>query len=136
MAVSHYQSSELQPMSSLTAGFRVLIVEADPAVRQSTELLLRVDGYQVASVATLAEALHYVQMGNDIELVVSDHYLSNNETGIQVITALRGVLGMSLPAILMTRDTATATQLLASDHNVRIVTKPFIAEKLLALLRS
>ncbi len=115
---------------------RVLLVEDDAAVRGATRMLLRVEGYRVTAVASLAEAVAHVRAGNGVNLLVSDYHLSGGETGLQVIAALRELLGNSLKAVLATGDTSSAVQNLPRDPHLRIASKPIRAEELLTLLRA
>ncbi len=118
-----------------TRDTRVLLVEDNESVQRAMCLLLELDGYQVTPVASLAEALRHVREGKGVDLLVSDYHLSDSETGIQVIAALREVLGSSLPAVLTTGDTSSAIKLLPRDPHLRITSKPIQAEELLALIR-
>ena len=113
----------------------MLLVEDDPAVRAATRLLLKSEGYQVAAVATIAEALEQGANGPPIDLVVTDYHLADGETGTQVITALRAALGRSPRAVLLTGDTSSAVKELPRDALLRIASKPIDADELLALLR-
>lgn len=113
----------------------VLLVEDNAAVRRATGMLLELEGYDVTSVASLAEALQRAREDNRIDLLVSDYHLSDGETGTQVIAALREELGRSLPSILTTGDTSSAIKHLPRDPHLRITSKPIQAEELLALLR-
>jgi two-component system, sensor histidine kinase len=113
---------------------QVLLVEDDPAVRGATQMLLKVAGYRVSAVASLAEALEAAQTGVDI--LVTDYHLREQETGAQVIVSLRGALGVPLKAVLITGDTSPAIRDLPRDPNLRIASKPLQAEELLMLLRS
>ena len=64
---------------------------------------------------------------------ITDYHLSH-ETGVQVIASLRARLGGTLPAILVSGDTSQLVQGLVHDEEVRIVSKPLQAERLLALI--
>jgi len=113
---------------------RILLVEDNAAVRRATSLLLELEGYQVTSVASLAEALQHVHSGNGVDLLVSDYHLTHGINGTHVIDALRKLLGMSLPVILATGDTSSAIKQLPLDRYLRITSKPIKAEELLTLL--
>jgi PAS domain S-box-containing protein len=115
---------------------RVLLVEDDLAVRDATRLLLKVAGYEVMSVATLAEALQKTRELDGIDILVTDYHLRDGETGIQVIAALRETTGAPLRAILITGDTSTAIKELPCDSNLRVASKPIRAEELLGLMRA
>ena len=115
---------------------RVLLVEDDLAVRDATRLLLKVEGYQVFPVASLTEALQKVREVDGVDLLVTDYHLSEGETGIQVITALREAMGTPLKAVLITGDTSTAIKELPSNPDLRVASKPIKAEELLGILRT
>ncbi len=115
---------------------RVLLVEDDPGVRDATRLLLKVEGYRVTAVSSLAEALEKALEQPDIDLLVTDYHLSDGETGTQVIAELRERLGVSLRAVLMTGDTSSAIRELPRDPHLRIASKPIKADELLTLLRA
>lgn len=114
----------------------ILLVEDDAGVRDATRMLLKVEGYRVSAVASLAEALRTARDDQDIDLLVTDYHLGGGETGTQVITALREALRVTVKAVLMTGDTSSAIRDLTLDTRVRIASKPIKAEELLNLLRS
>ena len=62
--------------------------------------------------------------------------IRSNDTGIQVIAALRETLQFPLKAVLITGDTSTAMKELPRDPHLRMVSKPIRAEELLAIMRS
>jgi two-component system, sensor histidine kinase len=113
---------------------RILIVEDDASVRNATRMLLKGEGYSVAAVATLAEALQQGTGEPSLDLLLTDYHLRDGETGMQVIGSLRGALGFPLRAILVTGDTSKAMQELPTDPYLRIASKPMRPEELLRLL--
>jgi two-component system, sensor histidine kinase len=115
---------------------RVLIVEDNDSVRRATCMLLELEGYHVTPVTSLAEALNHVQQGHAVDLLITDYHLRDGETGTQVITTLREVLGTSLKVILTTGDTSTVIKKLPRDPSLRITSKPVKSDELLTLLRA
>ncbi len=113
----------------------VLLVEDDPAVRNATRMLLKVDGYRVITVSSLSEACAKVREPGAIDLLVTDYHLRDNETGTQVISAVRDIMGSSVKAVLMTGDTSSAIQALPLDTHLRMASKPIKAEELLTLIK-
>jgi PAS domain S-box-containing protein len=113
----------------------VLLVEDDPAVRDATRMLLRVEGYRVTAVSTIAAALRSAET-QTVDLLITDYHLEDNDTGTALITALRKRLGSTLKAVLITGDTSSAVKDLPSDPYLRIARKPIKAEELLTLLRT
>ena len=114
---------------------RVMLVEDDPGVRDATRMLLKVEGYRVIAVGSLEEAINSVHGGERFDLLMTDYHLGLNQTGIQVIGALRERLGAPIKAILVTGDTSSAIRGLAPDPQLRILSKPIRAEGLLRLVR-
>ena len=113
----------------------VLLVEDDPAVRDATRMLLRVEGYRVTAVSSIAEALLSAE-SERIDLLITDYHLEGNEVGTALITALRNRLGSSLKTILITGDTSSAVKDLPSDPFLRVASKPIKADRLLTLMRT
>ena len=130
------QTAPTPPVKKV-AKSRVLLVEDDVAVRDATRLLLKVEGYEVVPVGSLAEALQKTrELDGAVNLLVTDYHLRDGETGIQVITALREAVRASLGAVLITGDTSTAIKELPVDANLRVASKPVRAEELLGLIRA
>ncbi|MBS0579841.1 MAG: PAS domain S-box protein [Proteobacteria bacterium] len=123
--------SQLRPVHA-----RILLVEDDPAVLNATRMLLRIEGYQVSTALSMAEALEQAAIDSRIDLLVTDYHLQAEETGTQVIAALRTALGRPLKAILMTGDTSSDVGKLRADPLLRIASKPVHAEELLTLLQA
>ena len=114
----------------------VLLVEDDPAVRDATRMLLKVEGYRVFTATSLAEAQARVAEHPQIDLLVTDYHLSNGETGTQVISAVREQLDATLRAVLITGDTSSAVKDLQCDERLRLARKPIHAEELLTILKA
>ncbi len=113
----------------------IMLVEDDPSVRDATRMLLKVEGYQVITVASLEEALEAVHNGARFDLLMTDYHLGPAQTGTQLIATLRERLGAPLKSVLVTGDTSAAIRDLAPDPHLRILSKPIRAEALLRLLR-
>ncbi len=120
-----------QPLESL----RVLLVEDDPAVRDATGMLLRLEGYAVRTAGSLTEALECIGSGQRIDLLITDYHLGSNETGTEVIARARERLGETLPAVLITGDTSSTIRALEGPR-LRLANKPIRAKDLLSLLRA
>jgi len=94
-----------QQLGKQLRNVRVLVVDDDEAVRIGTLHLLRDWGCVGKAAESIEEAL--VLAGQHApDVVISDYRLRDQRTGLEVIAALRGVLGQSLPALLITGDTA------------------------------
>ena len=113
---------------------RILLVEDDASVRDATRMLLTVEGYQVLTAASLAEATATVRVHSDVDLLVSDYHLGHSDTGVQVIGAIREILGRPIGAILVSGDTSSTIRDLRLDQQLRIASKPIDADELLRLI--
>ena len=113
---------------------RVLLVEDDPAVRDATGMLLRLEGYAVRTAGSLREALEYIGSGQRIDLLITDYHLGGSDTGTEVIVGARERLGETLPAVLLTGDTSSSIRSLEGPR-LRLASKPIRAKDLLSLLR-
>jgi len=98
-------------------------------------MLLKVEGYRVTAVATLAQAVATAKEDAAVDLLLTDYHLGSGETGTQVITELRQILQRAVSAVLMTGDTSTAMREVPLDLGVRVASKPIKAEELLGLLK-
>jgi signal transduction histidine kinase/CheY-like chemotaxis protein len=133
--IVHKMTETQTSNSEQAARSRILLVEDDMAVRDATRLLLKIEGYQVVAVASLAEALQRARESDGIDLLLTDYHLAQGETGIQVIAAIRDTLKTPVKSVLMTGDTSSAIKDLPRDPNFRVASKPIRAEELLTLLR-
>jgi len=118
------------------AAGKVLLVEDEPGVRNAMRMLLKMEGYQVTTAASVAEALQHLDSHQDFDLVVTDFHLENGRTGTEVISGARSRLGESVKAVLVSGDTSTAVREMKVDANTRITSKPINSEELLGLMRS
>jgi two-component system CheB/CheR fusion protein len=111
----------------------VLLVEDDAAVRDATRMLLKVEGYRVTAVASLAEAERSAQTDAP-DLLVTDYHLGNGELGTQVLAAVQGAIKRDIRAVLVTGDTSMAVKDIPSNVRLKIMSKPINAEALLSLM--
>lgn len=113
----------------------VLIVEDDPALRESLELFLRADGHQPAMAASGAEAIELVERrAVRPDLVIVDYNLQGGLNGLQVMARLRETLGHDVPALVLTGDISTETlrNVAAQGYDQR--SKPVAAQELSGLV--
>ena len=114
----------------------VLLVDDDAGVRRATAMLLKVEGYRVAPASSLADAVEHARQNPGLALLITDYHLHDGETGLQVIAAVRAIVGRELPAVVITGDTSSTVRDLRKDDRVHLVSKPIDANHLLALLKS
>jgi two-component system CheB/CheR fusion protein len=114
----------------------ILIVEDDPALRESLTLFSTANGHVTQTAADGAEAIRLVEgKGLRPDLVIVDHNLPHDVSGLQVLARLQATLGPGLPAIVLTGDISTATlrEIAAKGYEHR--TKPASTEDLTRLIR-
>jgi PAS domain S-box-containing protein len=78
----------------------VLVVEGDDAVRPITSALLRDAGYRVVEAANSAVALALMQIGGDIDVMVTGSQMTSMD-GLRLVRAVRAVRP-SMPAVVVT----------------------------------
>jgi CheY-like chemotaxis protein len=110
------------------AGRRLLLVEDEPAVRNSLALTLEANGYEVTTAANGVDARSLFDAGQ-FDVVVTDTVMPGGVSGIALVEALRSSQP-TLPVILMTgySDEALGGRL---PHDVTLLRKPFAGPALL-----
>jgi len=129
------EKSETQPSSAHQKNVRVLLIDDDPAVLDSTRLFLEVCGFLVDAVTSGPDALAHLSMSSDYpDIIVADYLLPDGDTGDQVINHVRSEAGREIPAILVTGDIASTS----TDHleleNCQILFKPVDPDDLVRLI--
>ena len=117
-------------VSAATGGF-VLIVDDEPAVIDATSMLLKMEGFDVLSAASIDEVR--TCLGNITtapDLLITDYHLRNGETGLEAISTVRGRFSSNIPAILLSGDTSNRIAL-ADVEDVTFFAKPVDVEALL-----
>jgi two-component system, LuxR family, response regulator FixJ len=110
----------------------VIVVDDDPAVRNSLRFSLEIEGFAVRDYSGGAELLNDHELPEDGCLVI-DYYMPGMN-GLEVIGKLRG-RHISVPAILMTsHPTATLSQR-AATAGVPIIEKPLLGDALIDRIR-
>jgi PAS domain S-box-containing protein len=126
--------------SATTASSRqqiVLVVDDDDAVADSTALLLDVEGFRAITAGHFDEARDRLeQLETAPDLIICDYHLGSGPSGIEIIGMIREVVGLPIPALLVTGDTSRAALDLADRlDRCRLLSKPIDGDELLGLLR-
>lgn len=119
---------------SVLAGRRILVIEDDASVRDAMVQLLEEWKCEVVAVASAAEAI--ALDGRAPHGIVADYRLRDHETGVAAIDAMRRHFGGTIPAILVTGDSAPEIFSVALENRLPILTKPVRAVRLRAALTS
>ena len=115
---------------------RILVVEADPSVREMLALLFTSEGHRTAAVADGKQAVALARGTIKPDIVVADYSLPNGMTGLQVIARVRKTLGSELPAVILTDDISTDTMREITQRGCVQRYKPVRAEELTHLIQS
>jgi two-component system CheB/CheR fusion protein len=115
----------------------VLIVEDDPALRDSLEASVRADGYSVIAFADGDAAIEYAAGANAIpDIAIVDVNLPRGPSGLQVLARLRQLIGHDLPALVLTGDISTETLIEVARQGYVHRVKPIGSEELTGLIRA
>ena len=115
----------------------ILIVEDDPAVRDSIEILLQAVGHRTTAAADGKEAIELVAHADaQPDVVIVDYNLPGGMTGLQVLARLRKMIGLGLHALVLTGDISSETLSEITLQGYVHRGKPIRAEDLLGLIGS
>ena len=115
---------------------RILVVEADPSVREMLALLFTSEGHRTVAVADGKQAVALAGGPIKPDIVVADYSLPNGMTGLQVIARVRKTLGSELPAVILTDDISTDIMREITQRGCVQRYKPIRAEELTHLIQS
>lgn len=123
------------PQAPKTNGVTVLVIDDDPFVLNGLTLFLANEGHRVHGVSNADQGVQDVQNGLfKPDVIVADYHLSANDTGLDFINRLWTLLGIRIPAILISGrlDNAVARQ--AADLGITVVAKPIMPDLLSQLV--
>lgn len=117
------------PDARTLVGLRVLAIDDDEAVRMGMQSLLQSWGCECITAESSADALECLE---DLtpDLIITDFRLRHEETGKQVLEALRAYLGAPVPAIIMTGDTSPQRLRDAQSTSALLLHKPVSTSQL------
>jgi signal transduction histidine kinase/CheY-like chemotaxis protein len=120
------------PRAALPAGLGVLVIDDEPAVRASMQLLLAELGCTV-HLADSTDAARRIAAAHPIDAVLSDFRLRDGDSGVAALRAVRH-LHPQARAALVTGDTAPNRLRDARWAGVPLLHKPVQVDELLAVL--
>lgn len=116
-------------------GVAVLVIDDDPFVLNGLSLFLANEGHRVHSVSTAAQGVQDVQEGLfKPDVIVADYHLSATDTGIDFINRLWMLLGIRIPAILISGRLDSVVTRQAADLGITVVAKPIMPDVLSRLV--
>jgi CheY-like chemotaxis protein len=101
----------------------VLVIDDDENVRIGMRHLLRGWGCECETAEFIEDALALAS-AHAPDLVISDYRLREQRTGLEAIDAVRELLGSTLPALLITGDTAPDRLREAQSSGIPVLHKP------------
>jgi two-component system response regulator FixJ len=116
------------PLTSPAAEKTVLVVDDDPAVRNSLRFSLEIDGYRVRLFRSDKDVLDLDELPQSACLVIDYNLPGSN--GLDLIDAMRA-RGYRSPAILITSHPPVGVRQRAAAAGVPIVEKPLLGDALL-----
>lgn len=124
-----------RPAGGDLAGALVLVVDDEALVRDGMEGVLVGWGCRVVTAASGDEAFARLrESGESPDVIVSDYRLREGETGIEVIERLHAAYSPSIPAVVISGDTAPERLREADAGGHRLLHKPVQPAKLRAML--
>jgi CheY-like chemotaxis protein len=122
-----------EPLALTLAHGLVLVIDDEIAIREAMAALLTGWGHEVVTAGSGAEVLAQIDGGLvRPDLIICDYRLRSGETGIEVIEALRSEYNGTVPAMLITGDTAPDRLAEASASGLLLLHKPVPNGKLRA----
>jgi CheY-like chemotaxis protein len=114
----------------------VLVIDDDPAVLEAMAESLRQWGARAVTAKSCACALDRLpECERYPDAIVSDFRLGESENGIETVARIRHELGLHIPAMIVTGDTAPRCLRSIQASGLRYLPKPVMPERLLAELR-
>ena len=127
------QKSGIPAISNLI-GKRLLIVDDDPLVLESTVHILASWGCVMSSADSMAAVNLLLAAGQKWDLIITDYQLEENITGLSVIKAIKQHQNPNIPCILITGNTSQEITKLVTLGGDRILYKPVRPAKLRSLV--
>ena len=125
----------MHPTPGSIGGKLVVVIDDDPLVLDSTGGLLRSWGCHVLTAGSARVALADLAKCNQSpDLIICDYQPCDRQTGIEAIEELRKYLNRSIPAFLISGDTAPARMHQVRTSGYHLLHKPVRPRALRAML--
>ncbi|RXT45827.1 MASE1 domain-containing protein [Bradyrhizobium betae] len=123
------------PAAFAVEGKVVLVITDAPIVQEGTGGLLGRWGYTVLTTGSDEAALiRLAERRQRPDLIISDYHLASGKTGIRAIEQINAAFGSSIPAILISGDTAPEPAREAKDRGYILLHKPVDPMRLRAVM--
>ena len=123
------------PAAFAVEGKVILVIADAPIVQEVTGELLGKWGYSVLTAGSDEAALiRLAERQQRPDLIISDYHLASGKTGIRAIEQINAAFGSSIPAILISGDTAPEPLRDANDRGYILLHKPVDPMRLRAVM--
>ncbi|MBI5164836.1 MAG: response regulator [Magnetospirillum sp.] len=114
----------------------IVVVEDEAIVLAGYEMLFESWGYRVVAAASVGDALSQLdRVGEPPAFILADYRLKKGETGTEAVATLRRAFGATIPALLVTGDTAVDRLRDVAASGLPILHKPVNGRQLHDILR-
>jgi signal transduction histidine kinase len=114
---------------------RVLLIDDEIMIRHGMRDLLQQWGCQVIDAESIQHAITLMSIHEFLpNIILTDYRLREDQTGIEAVSLIRKSLNQTIPAILITGDTAPDRLREAKASGLQLLHKPVSPAKLRALL--
>jgi signal transduction histidine kinase/CheY-like chemotaxis protein len=128
-------SADPRPSLSALTDAVVLVIDDDPSVLDAMDEALHGWGVRAVKARSLACALARLpECGRYPDAIVSDFRLGEDRNGIEAVQRLRHELGLAVPALIITGDTAPRSLRAIQASGIACLPKPVTADRLLRAL--
>jgi len=121
-------------MTARARKHRILVVDYEPSVRTTYQMILEQKGYEVVAVASSEEARRALESSQP-DLLLCDLSLEEKDSGFGVIEYARRLLP-GLPTILLTGYAGRDITARALHFGVSVLLKPIDIQEFLAAIRA
>jgi two-component system, sensor histidine kinase len=116
-------------------GELIAVIDDEPSIRDAMSSLLEGWGYRAIVAGSGDEIVHkFADSALRPDLIISDYRLPENETGINVVARVQSEFNESIPAILITGDTAQDRLAEAKASGLMLLHKPVPNSRLRAAI--
>jgi signal transduction histidine kinase/integral membrane sensor domain MASE1/CheY-like chemotaxis protein len=123
------------PAAFAVQGKVILVIDDAPIVQEATSGLLGKWGCSVVTAGSDEAALiQLAEREQRPDLIISDYHLANGKTGVEAIERIDAAFGASIPAILISGDTAPERLRDAKDKGYILLHKPVDPMRLRAVM--
>ncbi|AXS83300.1 MULTISPECIES: NahK/ErcS family hybrid sensor histidine kinase/response regulator [Marinobacter] len=131
------RAGALQGFSDGFGGLSILVIDNEPAVLESMQVLLERWGCEVLTAGSKVQALEVLEHADRIPaIILADYHLDNELTGYDAVHGVRRYLGRDIPAAIITADRSDDTRKLLRAQYLPILNKPVKPNRLRALMTS